>query len=313
MDSFSLLEARILAALPGIELRRQEPMARHTSFHIGGPAKLMALPKTEEELEALLGITREADIVPLLMGNGSNLLVADEGLSALVIKTFEGLGEIRLEKERELVVQSGALLSKTASFALKCGLSGLEFAHGIPGTIGGGVVMNAGAYGGEMRDVVTESVYWDEQTGTIKKAVGQTHAFSYRHSIFSDGGKHIFHVRMRLTPDDPRAIRTRMESLSRRRRESQPLDIPSAGSVFRRPKGQFAAALIDQAGLKGVSVGGAQVSQKHAGFIVNRGEATCRDVLNLIQLVRRRVFDAFGVRLELELRVLGMDGFGGGA
>ncbi|MDD4715471.1 MAG: UDP-N-acetylmuramate dehydrogenase [Oscillospiraceae bacterium] len=308
MNLFSVLEERILARFPDVELRKNEPMEQHTSFRIGGPALLMVLPKTEEELLELCRIARETDVEPLVIGNGSNLLVADEGISAFVVKTFDGLKEIRLEGDHELVVQSGALLSQAASFALNRGLSGMEFAQGIPGTIGGAVVMNAGAYGGEMRDVVTETSYLDLKTGEIRKACGQAQEFSYRNSIFSNGEKIIFRVRLRLRPDDPESIRARMESYSRRRRESQPLDRPSAGSTFKRPQGHFAAALIDQAGLKGFTVGGAQVSPKHAGFIVNLGNATCGDVLRLVEQVRKRVLYNSGVRLDLEVRVLGADG-----
>lgn len=303
MERFSQFQRALQAAMPNLPLRREEPMAKHTSFRIGGPVKLMALPQTANELEMVCKIAYEWDMIPRIMGNGSNLLVSDEGLDAFVVKTFDGVGDIRRLGEGTIFAGSGALLSKTASFACRCGLKGMEFAHGIPGTIGGAVVMNGGAYGGEIKDIVVKTTYFDLKTGEAGELTEKEHAFAYRTSAYAAGGRVITGVYLQLDPGDPVAIRETMTELSRRRQESQPLDLPSAGSTFKRPEGHYAAALIDQAGLKGLTVGGARVSEKHAGFIVNGGGATCADVLQLIELVRQRVYDAFGVMLELEVKV----------
>ncbi len=307
MDRFLQLEEEIRAQLPTLALRQKEPMAKHTSFRIGGPARLMAFPKTAQELSRLCQVAAAHDVVPYFMGNGSNLLVADEGIEGFVIQRFDGLSELRLVEEGVLFAGSGVLLSKAATFAKQHGLSGLEFAHGIPGTVGGAVTMNAGAYGGEMKDVVVKTEFCHVLTGTMDAFEGEAHQFVYRGSAFTGGGRVVTGVYFSLTPGDPVVIGEKMEELSRRRRESQPLDLPSAGSTFKRPEGYFAAALIDQAGLKGLQVGGARVSEKHGGFVVNTGGATCRDVLELVAQIRRRVQEQFGVLLELEVKVWGME------
>ena len=311
MDRVSQLEQSLRARMPALDLRAEEPMSRHTAFRIGGPARLMALPKTASELSELCKWAAEQGIAPYFMGNGSNLLVADQGLSALVVKTCDGLSRLSITDDGLLFAESGALLSKAAQFAKQQGLSGLEFAHGIPGTVGGAITMNAGAYGGEMKDVVWKTAFCHAATGEPGVLEGADHGFVYRGSAFSNGGRVITGVYFRLTPDDPAEIAARMEDLARRRRESQPLDLPSAGSTFRRPEGHYAAALIDRAGLKGLQVGGAQVSPKHAGFVVNVGGATCADVLALIGQIKTRVKQMFDVELELEVKVWGADVPGG--
>lgn len=300
MDQFVHLREKLSRFCPSLELRIQEPMSRHTSFHIGGPAALMALPRTVEEASIAVKMAMELELEPFFMGNGSNLLVADEGVERFLIKTVPGLEACRLQ-EREILADSGVPLARLAVFARDRGLSGLEFAHGIPGSLGGAVTMNAGAYGGEMAQVVRNVTCLTAQ-GTVETVTEC--GFSYRKSCFSDGKRLILSVKLGLEPGDPETIRSRMEELSARRHDKQPLEYPSAGSMFKRPEGYYAAALIDQCGLKGLAVGGAQVSEKHAGFVVNRGGATCRDVLELVEQVRSRVLAQTGVELEMEVRVL---------
>ena len=303
MDRFEQLAAALRANCPGLELREQEPMARHTTFRIGGPVRLMALPKTEKEAQAVLKTAWDLECPPFFLGNGSNLLVADEGYEGFVLKLTGEMRQVR-EVNRRLVAGSAMLLSQLAWAALGRGLAGLEFAHGIPGSLGGAVTMNAGAYGGEMAQVVT-AVTCLTRRGELETVPADRCAFSYRHSAFSDGSRLILRVEFSLPQGDPEEIRAKIEDLARRRKEKQPLEWPSAGSMFKRPPGHFAAALIDQCGLKGLSVGGAQVSEKHAGFVVNRGGATCADVLTLVDQVRERVLRQTGVELEMEVRVLG--------
>ena len=303
MDRFEQLAAALRANCPGLELREQEPMARHTTFRIGGPVRLMALPKTEKEAQAVLKTAWELECPPFFLGNGSNLLVADEGYDGFVLKLAGEMDQVR-EVNRRLVAGSAMLLSRLAWAALGRGLAGLEFAHGIPGSLGGAITMNAGAYGGEMAQVVT-AVTCLTRTGELQTVPADRCAFSYRHSAFSDGSRLILKVEFSLPQGDPEEIRAKIEELARRRKEKQPLEWPSAGSMFKRPPGHFAAALIDQCGLKGLTVGGAQVSEKHAGFVVNRGGATCADVLALVDQVRERVLRQTGVELEMEVRVLG--------
>ena len=243
----------------------------------------------------------EEGISPVFLGNGSNLLVPDKGIDAFVIKTVAGLTDMTAEGTC-ITAESGVLLSRLAVFARDCGLSGLEFAHGIPGSLGGAVTMNAGAYDGEMAQVITEVTFLnvDGQVETTDQF-----DFSYRHSAFSDGTRLILGVRMQLQSGAPAWIQARMEELMERRKSKQPLEWPSAGSTFKRPEGYYAAALIDQCGLKGLTVGGAQVSEKHAGFIVNKGGATCADILKLMEQVRKRVLNQTGVTLEPEVKLLG--------
>lgn len=297
------LDRQIHDYLPDLKWAADEPMAKHTSFRIGGPAKRMAFPKTREQLVVLMGFLQDVGVKPLLIGNGTNLLVADKGLDTVVIDTSAELSHIELTDEGEIAADAGVSLAKLALFAWKNGLTGLEFAHGIPGSLGGAVCMNAGAYGGEMRQVVTEvtALYPDG----IRRLTGPEAAFTYRHSRFLADGAVVLGAVVHLTPDDPAAIRARMDDLMARRKASQPLEWPSAGSTFKRPEGYFAGTLIDQTGLKGLTVGGAQVSEKHAGFVINTGNATCADVQELIRRVQEAVYRAHGVRLEPEVRFVG--------
>ena len=298
MDRFERL-ASALRRIPGLEVRENEPMKRHTTFRIGGPARLMALPRSRKEAAAAVRAATEAGIAPFFLGNGSNLLVADHGYEGFVLKAC-GLDQVR-EVNRRLRAESGITLARLANAALGRGLTGLEFAHGIPGTLGGAVVMNAGAYGGEMKDVVTSVTYLDEDLSVRET---DDAGFSYRHSRFSDTGCIVLGAEVSLHEDDPDAVRERMRSLAERRRSSQPLDMPSAGSTFKRPAGGYAAALIDEAGLKGCAVGGAQVSEKHAGFVVNRGGASFDDVLRLIEHIQNEVYRVSGIELEPEVKII---------
>ena len=288
----------------GICVIRGEPLKAHTSFRIGGPVRAMCFPQGETELIQAVKCLEAAGCVPLLIGNGSNLLAADGPIDRVVIKTHDGVGEIRQVDEKSIYVSAGVLLSRAAVFARDLGLTGLEFAHGIPGTLGGAVVMNAGAYGGEMAHVV-QRVDFLEKTGLTRESL-ETEAleFSYRHSRFSHTNDVILGANLTLTPSDPHEIQGKMEELSQKRKASQPLNLPSGGSTFKRPKQGYAAALIDQAGLKGYTIGGAQVSEKHAGFVVNRGEATCEDVLRLIDHIRETVFQQTGITLEPEIQLV---------
>ena len=319
MKDLQALISRLRERCPGLELRENEPMSRHTSFQVGGPVPLMALPGSLEEASLVLGTAAlEFGIRPFFMGKGTNLLFADGGADLLVIKSCGGLDRLKLEEDwmaerpngRTIAAESGVSLARLASFALECGLTGLEFAQGIPGSVGGAVTMNAGAYGGEMSQVVT-SVSADvlPSEGLVREH--RDPEFSYRHSAYQTGDEFIRKVYFTLDPGDPSEIRAKMEGFARRRREKQPLEWPSAGSTFKRPapvdgKPVYAAALIEQCGLKGLTVGGAQVSEKHAGFVINRGGATAADILALMEQVKKRVFDRTGVELEPEVRIVGV-------
>mgnify|MGYP001034603724 CR=1 FL=1 len=297
------LEKLLRERCPELELRVSEPMSKHTTFRIGGPAALMALPRTAVEAKAAVKAVRDLGVEPFFLGNGSNLLVADEGYPGFIIKLtwdFDGIREVN----RGLEAGSAVLLPRLSNAAFGWGLTGLEFASGIPGSVGGAVTMNAGAYGGEVAQVL-ESVTFLDEAGEICTLPASACGFGYRKSIFSDRKCLILKARFHLNQGDPASIRARMEALAAKRREKQPLEYPSAGSMFKRPPGHFAAALIDQCGLKGFTVGGAQVSAKHAGFVINRGDAACADVLELVRQVRERVLAQTGVELELEVKMLG--------
>ncbi|MCL2030672.1 MAG: UDP-N-acetylmuramate dehydrogenase [Oscillospiraceae bacterium] len=273
----------------------EEPLSRHTTMGVGGPAEFFAFPATARELTGLLDACPDARV----LGNGSNVLCPDAGLRGMVISTLNMRALRRLDTTL-LYAESGALLPAAAAFAWKLGLSGLEFASGIPGTAGGGLLMNAGAYGGQMSDVVAESVYWHGGEHVL-----EDHGFAYRTSVYGTRPERvILSVVLRLEPGDPASIRGRMDELTRLRREKQPVEWPSAGSVFKRPKDGYASALIEQCGLKGAREGGAAVSEKHAGFILNTGGATCADVLRLMERVTDTVYRETGIRLEPEVRVL---------
>lgn len=281
----------------------QEPMSRHTSFRIGGPADIMALPQNEGELQALLLRAAAAHTPVTLIGNGSNLLVRDKGIRGLVIKLGNMLNEVRV-CGGSITFGSGVSLAMAAKKAASLGLSGMEFAVGIPGTIGGAVYMNAGAYDGEMAKVVT-SVRVMNAAGQVKELTAGQLDFAYRHTALQGSGWFVTAVTVALQPGEREAIEAKMADFSQRRISKQPLELPSAGSMFKRPPGYFAGTLIEQTGLKGYTVGGAQVSRKHAGFVVNIGGATAADVLQLIADVQDKVYAAHGVRLEPEVLVLG--------
>jgi len=302
MDRLEQLYQELHREVPGLELRRGEPMSRHTTFRVGGPAALMALPVGEEQFVAAARMALKAGIDPLCVGNGSNLLVDDRGLDAFVIKAAPQMNSCVVSGE-EITASAGTLLVQLANTAADHGLTGLEFAHGIPGSVGGAVMMNAGAYEGEMKQVVKHVRVLDRNGELIQMAAEEC-LFSYRHSAFSSGDRLIVSATMQLTSGDQEQIRGKMADLMSRRREKQPLEYPSAGSTFKRPVGYFAAALIDQCGLKGLTVGGAQVSEKHAGFVINKGGATCRDILDLIEKIQERVYSAVGVQLEPEVKYL---------
>lgn len=280
-----------------------EPMSRHTSFKIGGPADLLATPCNEEELRRLLLKAHEAGVPVTLIGNGSNLLVRDKGVRGLVIKLGNMLTDIKIDGGT-IAFGSGISLALASRTAANHGLTGMEFAVGIPGSIGGAVYMNAGAYDGEMANVVT-SVRVMDMAGSVKEITAADLAFGYRKTALQNSGLIVTEVTVTMEPGDAEAIKAKMADFSQRRISKQPLELPSAGSMFKRPPGYFAGTLIDQTGLKGYSVGGAQVSVKHAGFVVNTGGATAADVLQLIRDVQDKVMAAHGVLLQPEVLVIG--------
>lgn len=294
---------RVLEAL-GCRYLADEPMALHTTMRVGGPASRFVTAENLNELKALLAAVREFDIPYLILGNGSNLLVADEGIDGAVISLSGDFKKIGLLPGSAVSAGAGAQLANVCAFARDNALSGLEFAYGIPGTLGGAVFMDAGAYGGEMRDVVY-SVTHITAGGDIETLAGEALAFGYRESRYKSSREVILSAQLGLKAGEVREISSRMEELILRRRMKQPYDLPSAGSVFKRPKDGYAAALIEESGLKGARVGMAQVSEKHAGFIVNLGGAKCSDVLGLIEKVRTEVLRQTGIELECEVRLVG--------
>ena len=298
--ALSSLLGELREHFPALPVLEKEPMANHCSFRIGGECDAMLLPSSEEEIASLCRFLREKGVKPFLMGNGTNLLVTDQPLHRIVLRMGDGFASAE-QRGEGLYAQSGILLSRLAVFACEHSLAGLEFAHGIPGTLGGAVSMNAGAYGGEIKDVVTSVTYLDEEL-CLRET--DTPDFAYRHSRFSDTDCIILGAALSLRRNNSDEIRERMRSLSERRRASQPLEMPSAGSTFKRPIGGYAAALIDAAGLKGYAVGGAQVSEKHAGFVVNRGGASFDDVLRLIDHIREEVLRTSGITLETEVKII---------
>jgi UDP-N-acetylmuramate dehydrogenase len=287
-------------AMPSLEIRQEEPMREHTSFRIGGPAEVLLLPGSAEELEETCRLLRHWGEKPLVLGNGTNVLAPDEGIRGVVILTKKA-GAMSVSGGA-LTADCGALLTRLSALAGERALAGLEFAYGIPGTLGGALTMNAGAYGGEMKDVTARVDYLDGELRPCS-ASGEALGFGYRRSRFGPEDV-ILRARLTLREGDAGAIREKCRELTEKRRSSQPLDLPSAGSAFKRPEGAYAAALIDEAGLKGFRVGDAQVSEKHAGFVVNRGSATASDVKRLLELVRERVYERSGILLEPEVRML---------
>ena len=302
MTELTVFQQKISALIPNIDLKINEPMARHTSFKIGGGAEVMAFPKTAEELSAVLKASVLLDAKPAILGAGTNVLAPDGGIPGLVICLKDCLDGMELLEGNRIRVAAGVTMTRAAVFAANHGLSGLEFAHGIPGTVGGGVYMNAGAYGGEIVQVC-QSVLVMDMAGNLMERTNEEMHFSYRHSILEDEGGIVVSAVFQLTPADPDQIKAKMKELQGKRSASQPLDLPSAGSAFKRPVGGYAAALIDQAGLKGYQVGGAAISTKHAGFAVNVGGATAHDVQDLLKQVSDIVFEKSGIRLEPEVRI----------
>lgn len=289
--------------IPPQRLLTDELMSHHTTFRIGGPADFFVLPASVGEVAAVLDIAKRCEVPVIVLGNGSNILVRDKGIRGVVIKFGRDMGYVR-HADATIIAGAGALLARVSRYAAEQGLSGMEFAVGIPGSIGGAVFMNAGAYEGEMSRVVSAvSVVCPD--GRIQRFGKSESQFSYRHSIFQNNGCAICEVELSLHRGEHAHIHTKMGDYTLKRKTKQPVEMPSAGSTFKRPAGHYAGTLIDQAGLKGLQIGGAQVSMKHAGFIVNTGGATAQDVLNLIAEVQRRVYENFGVKLQPEVRILG--------
>ena len=302
MSEMTAFQRKTADIFPEIELRFSEPLSRHTSFRIGGAAEVMAFPKNREELAYLLKQSCLLDVSPVILGAGTNVLAPDDGVQGLVICLKDCLNGMERLDETHIQVMAGVTMARAAVFAANAGLSGLEFAHGIPGTVGGGVYMNAGAYGGEMRQICQQVEVMDEQ-GSLSVLSNRELAFSYRHSVLEDRRYVAVSTVFCLEPKEPNEIREKMKELMTKRTASQPLNLPSAGSAFKRPASGYAAALIDQAGLKGFRVGGAAISEKHAGFAVNLGGATAADVRELLAQVSNRVFEASGILLEPEIRI----------
>ncbi len=291
--------------LPGMKLLENELMSAHSSFRIGGPVRALASPSDVTGLARLCDILKEFKLAPFMLGNGTNILFPDEGLEDLFIISTEKLQKIFLLPDGAIYAEAGVSLAKLAAFAQENGLTGLEFAGGIPGTLGGGCIMNAGAYGGELKDVIESVVYLFAPDQGLYELANADCGFGYRQSFFQKTpGTIVLSAVLRLKQGEPQAIAERMQELGEKRRSKQPLEFPSAGSAFRRPEGHYAAALIEEAGLKGYTVGGAQVSEKHAGFVVNRGGATSHDVYDLMMHVRNTVYKKSGVFLEPEIMIL---------
>lgn len=286
----------------GISCIENEPMALHTTFKIGGPARLAVFPKNENEISDVIKKCKEENVRYMVVGNGSNLLVADEGIDAVVILLGKEFGEVKLIDDTTIFAEAGASLMKVCRFAFENGLSGLEFAYGIPGSCGGGAFMNAGAYGGELGDVMFRCDHIDKD-GNKGSLEGDDLKLAYRHSAYYENGCVITGVYFKMQKADKEEIKAKMNDYMSRRRDKQPLEYPSAGSTFKRPEGNFAGALIEQCGLKGTSVGGAEISTKHAGFVINKGGATCKDVLDLCKKVADTVKAEKGIDLEMEVRV----------
>ena len=299
---YSGLQQSVRDIFPGIEYRMDELMSKHTSFRIGGPAEVMLFPRSAEELSFVLKESKKLDTSFAILGAGTNILAPDKGVTGIVICLKDGMDGMTKLDDTHIRVMSGVTMSRAAVFAANNGLAGMEFAHGIPGTVGGGVYMNAGAYGGEIGQIC-ENVLVMDREGNTRECSREEMRFSYRHSALEDSGEIVIRADFTLTPDSPEAIRQRMKELLAKRSASQPLDLPSAGSAFKRPVGGYAAALIDEAGLKGFRVGNAGISAKHAGFAVNLGGATAEEMKTLLREVSQRVYDNSGIRLEPEIRI----------
>lgn len=288
--------------IPQLVVLQDEPMKKHTTFRIGGPADFYTEPD-EKQLAKLLEIEKEYDVPVTVIGNGSNLLVGDGGIRGLTIGIGKGLSKIEVS-DNIITAGAGAILAAVASKAAESSLGGMEFAAGIPGSIGGAVVMNAGAYGGEIKDIIVSATVLTAD-GVVKELSKDELDLSYRHSCVVQNGYIVLGAKLELEPKPQDEIRAQMAQLREKRVEKQPLEFPSAGSTFKRPEGYFAGKLVMDAGLRGYSVGDAQVSEKHCGFVVNKGNATAADVLALIKDVQKRVLDEFGVQLEPEVKMIG--------
>lgn len=284
-------------------VRTNEPMSKHTTFRIGGPAKYFAMPMNVEELSQVIASCRAYKTPFFLLGHGSNILVGDKGIDGVVIQLYKNFDNYSIEGNI-VKAQAGAMLNKLGQDIKDAGLTGFEFASGIPGTLGGAVMMNAGAYGGEMKDIV-KSVSLMDYDGNLVEKTGEEMDFSYRHSIIEDEDYIVLGATLELEKGDIRAISDKMMELAIARKTKQPLEFPSAGSTFKRPEGYFAGKLIMDAGLAGYSVGDACVSEKHCGFVINKGNASAEDVLNLIEDVKKKVYEKFGVELSPEVRLVG--------
>ena len=302
MTELTVFQREITALLPNMELRLWEPMSKHTSFRIGGPVEVMAFPKNTEELSALLKTSALLDCKTAILGAGTNILAPDTGIKGLVICLKDCLDGMERLEDNKIRIFAGVTMARAAVFAAGQNLGGLEFAHGIPGTVGGAVYMNAGAYGGEICDVCV-SVDVMRADGSMETISAADMDFSYRHSRLEEEYAIVVSAVFQLSPKPEAEIREQMQELMGRRKASQPLEWPSAGSAFKRPVGGFAAALIDQAGLKGFRIGDAAVSEKHAGFVVNLGNATSEDVCALLQAVSDKVFENAQIKLEPEVRI----------
>jgi len=299
--SLSMIE-ELKRILPPEQVLLEEPMSKHTTFRVGGPAEMFVMPQATQ-IANVIQLAKRYNIPVTIVGNGSNLLVGDKGIRGLVISIGKAAEGIQIDGNT-MTIGAGTLLSKAAAKAADAGLSGMEFAAGIPGSLGGAIVMNAGAYGGEMKDIVT-SVSVLTLEGEVLEVKAEDMQFSYRHSLVPEKGYIVLSATIQLKQEEESKIRAYMNDLKNRRVEKQPLEYPSAGSTFKRPEGYFAGKLIEDAGLRGYMVGGAQVSEKHCGFVINKDNATAKDVLQLIHDVQDRVYEQFQVKLEPEVKMLG--------
>ena len=302
--SFDDIRKELGERIPGVCIEENGPMAQYTSFRAGGEARMMVIPADAEQLSAVLGVLAGSGAQYMVLGNGTNILVKDSGYDGVIVKIGSGFDYVRQEGCR-LVCGSGTRMSVAAKAALEGGLSGFEFASGIPGFTGGAVFMNAGAYGGEMKDILRRAKIVSKDGSREFYMTADELEMGYRHTKLHDTGDIVTEVEFVLEEGDSTQIKAKMSELMEKRNSRQPVNFPSAGSFFKRPEGYFAGKLIQDAGLKGLSVGGAQVSELHSGFIINRGGATATDILQLMEMIQARVFDEFGVRLETEVRIIG--------
>ena len=302
--SFDDIRKELGERIPGVCIEENVPMAQYTSFRAGGKARMMVIPADAEQLSAVLGVLSGSGVQYMVLGNGTNILVKDSGYDGVIVKIGSGFDYVRQEGCR-LVCGSGTRMSVAAKAALEGGLSGFEFASGIPGFTGGAVFMNAGAYGGEMKDILRRAKIVSKDGSREFYMTADELEMGYRHTKLHDTGDIVTEVEFVLEEGNRTQIKAKMSELIEKRNSRQPVNFPSAGSFFKRPEGYFAGKLIQDAGLKGLSVGGAQVSELHSGFIINRGGATATDILQLMEMIQARVFDEFGVRLETEVRIIG--------